>query len=140
VTRLIVVPASEVGDRPRWWTRKATVKDALVSEGGGVFTEDEMIAECLHLKTIEAGAGENDDGRWNALVAAPDAQPTPTTDPTERDFWCALARDLLPIAQASVTVYPSETAEEHATRVAELVAIVADAMTAEYRKRWAVRT
>jgi hypothetical protein len=85
VTRLIVVPAAEVGDRPRWWTHSPILSDAEC-EGGPVLHND------LH-------NGPAEEGERYAIVAddSPEQSAPPAVDSREADVWFATYLAVLPV-------------------------------------------
>ncbi len=107
---LSIVPASEVGDRPRIWLT-ADSRPFLIMKSGAPLTLD--------------GKPDDGDDYTHAIVATTDEAP----DPAERAFWeasyCAALAALVPGQRQALTAVAC-LASEHAT-----------AALHSWRARWA---
>lgn len=133
MTRLIVVPAAAVGDRPRWWC--VSREDAEIQIDSG-----DVDVGSLHIDSADECSEDDQDFRF-AIVADHEAAPRPTPDPREEAFWsAAFMASLGPVAIA-VGSMPSDGKGDHDAQaiVAAGCASIADAAIAEWRKRFAAK-
>lgn len=130
MTRLIVVPAAEVGDRPRWWCTSREDAKRQIDSG-------DVDVDSLHIDSADECSEDDQDFRF-AIVADHDDAPAPTPDPREEAFWSAAfcaAMAAIPAAQWDESLDSASVD----VALARQCSCLADAALAEWRKRFAAK-